>query len=471
MPTLVTVPNVELLEVGEDWQTSTGPRTWTHEDLVAAVNAMDDPAVRTPIIKFGHVSKLNDGEPAFGRVENLRLTNNGQTLVGDFVGIPEWIAEVMASAWPRRSIEGAFNWTTATGRNHGFVITACSLLGAAYPAITTLEDIKAVYGADSVESVELVAATGDLEIVTATQKEADVPTEVKAAMSLDNVRKTYYENLGPDQQWWWIREVQLDPPALIVDDDNGGLHRVTFSVSGESVSFDEPVEVVIEYRERSQVAASHSMQNRAVYASRQESRPSLANEENGMTEAQLEVIGLKAGATDEQIEARLRELATKAEGTQEGQGDQQPAPQTAPQTSPAPGESPDVEVRPATAPAEEQPAGAPAGTVVVDEAQWQKIQQDIAAANELVAASKRKEREEFVAAAIKEGKFPPAMRKHYTDLMEKDETGTRQLIQVLARNAVPLQEMGRGDEVAASLDTELYPSSWLPELAGQKGDN
>src|SRR4051812_16834895 len=114
-PSLVTIPNVELLEVGEDWHAQSGDFTVTYEHLVAAVAAQDDPAVRTPVLKAGHTDPRFDGQPAYGKVENFRLSENGQTLIGDYVGVPSWLADAMPSAYPRRSIEGFFNWTTATG--------------------------------------------------------------------------------------------------------------------------------------------------------------------------------------------------------------------------------------------------------------------------------------------------------------------------------------------------------------------
>src|SRR5688500_10419499 len=45
---LVTIPDVEIGEVGENWRLSTGLTTFTQEDFQAAVAAMDDPFIRTP---------------------------------------------------------------------------------------------------------------------------------------------------------------------------------------------------------------------------------------------------------------------------------------------------------------------------------------------------------------------------------------------------------------------------------------
>jgi hypothetical protein len=47
-PNLVTVPNVALLEVGEDWETCTGLFTFTAEDVVACIVALDDPQSALP---------------------------------------------------------------------------------------------------------------------------------------------------------------------------------------------------------------------------------------------------------------------------------------------------------------------------------------------------------------------------------------------------------------------------------------
>ena len=49
----------------------------------------------------------------------------------------------------------------------------------------------------------------------------------------------------------------------------------------------------------------------------------------------------------------------------------------------------------------------PDGTVLVDAAQWQQVQDGVAQANKLVEASRQKERDEIISAAMKAGKFPP----------------------------------------------------------------
>lgn len=143
-PELVTIPNVELLQAGT-WDAMTGEFTATVADIAACVAAQNDPGLRTPIIKLGHVDPRFDGQPAVGTVRNMRASADGRTLLGDLTDIPAWLAQVMKSAFPSRSIEGAKNLTTATG-THAMAITGLALLGVSPPAIETLADIADLYG-------------------------------------------------------------------------------------------------------------------------------------------------------------------------------------------------------------------------------------------------------------------------------------------------------------------------------------
>jgi hypothetical protein len=153
-----TIPSVELVTVGIDWPASTGPVTLTLEHLVdAMVAANDDPLVRAPRVKLGH-SRLQpsddglrelgdhdpfwDGDPAFGTVRNLRLSNSGAVLLGDLVEVPDWLALALPSAWPNRSCEWVWDLTTEGGKRYSMVITAVALLGSVQHAIKDLADVR-----------------------------------------------------------------------------------------------------------------------------------------------------------------------------------------------------------------------------------------------------------------------------------------------------------------------------------------
>lgn len=151
---LRTIPGVELIRCGV-WDLSTGPWTVTPDDLVAAVAAHRAGVLRKPVVKIGHLDERFDGEPALGYVDNLRIVDGGQTLLGDLVGVPALLADVAASAYPDRSVEGIQGFTDATGQTYSFVLSGLALLGATAPGVSTLRslaDVGQLYG--------LAAATG-----------------------------------------------------------------------------------------------------------------------------------------------------------------------------------------------------------------------------------------------------------------------------------------------------------------------
>lgn len=79
---------------------------------------------------------------------------------------------------------------------------------------------------------------------------------------------------------------------------------------------------------------------------------------------------------------------------------------------------------------------------------------------EMAAASRRGERERFVAAAINDGRIPPSRRDHYLSLMERDDAGTREFLGSLQPGAVvPTGEIGHGEDASqtdgAYIDTHL----------------
>jgi len=155
---------VELVRTGR-WPLMTGTWEPTRDDIRHAIDALNCPAVRRPVLKIGHLDdrftppnvRASDGEPSIGWVDNLRAADNGNLLLGDFVGVPGWINEVMASAWPDRSIEGDKNYRCSLGHTHPFALHAVSLLGVTRPGIGTLkslQDVADLYGVQ-------VAAAGE----------------------------------------------------------------------------------------------------------------------------------------------------------------------------------------------------------------------------------------------------------------------------------------------------------------------
>lgn len=144
-PTAVAaIRGVELVKTGT-WNASTGVSTITREQLASIVAAYGDKVVDHAVIKLGHTDPRFDGEPAAGWVENLRLTDNGDTLVGDLVGMPAKLAEIVPTAYRRRSVEIAYGVKTAAGKVYGAVLTGLALLGISKPAVKGLADVLANY--------------------------------------------------------------------------------------------------------------------------------------------------------------------------------------------------------------------------------------------------------------------------------------------------------------------------------------
>ena len=166
-----TITDVELVRVGE-WNAVEGDGTITTDDLADCVSAYEDQLVDRPVLKLGHQdnNRLNedastnggfgDGEPAYGWVENLRLSDDGQALIGDYVGMPAKLAEVAPTAWRRRSVELLRNVKTAAGKTYKAVLSGVALLGIMRPAAKGLQDVLDLYAgatsADELSVLELV---------------------------------------------------------------------------------------------------------------------------------------------------------------------------------------------------------------------------------------------------------------------------------------------------------------------------
>jgi hypothetical protein len=284
-PVLTTRANVEIVKTGIEYPLSSGPTTFTPEDLREAVAAVDDPAISLPRIWLGHPDDPRihgqralpgppSGEPAIGKVTNLRLEEDGNLIVGDLEGIPLWLDQIMASAYPSRSIEAHFDVETVTGHKWRLVIHGLALLGVVWPGVSTLEDIASLYTEAGPADVEVIEATKErpVTITAATQR------QVAGQVTVEDLRRQFYESLDSDQAWWWIRAVYLEPNELIVDDDEGSLYRVPFSVNGDELEFSDPKQVKVKYVNASNggVAAETINADRvhvALFASRGESRP------------------------------------------------------------------------------------------------------------------------------------------------------------------------------------------------------
>jgi hypothetical protein len=296
IPKLARVERVELVRTGT-WRLATGEQQFTAADLASAIAALDCPAVKRPHIKIGHTDPRWDGEPALGWVTSLSLTNEGNTLVGDLVGMPAWLGEVAASAFPQRSVEGIRAMRCQIGHVHPLVITAVSLLGVTPPGVGTLSSLQdhpsltaytqAMYGLAASQAPE----PGGEPVTITFPREAPVPDPqpIAATVDLDDLRDAFYDGAPPNL---WITQVQLAPTQLIVTSggDDDATYRIPYTINAdESISFGTPVPVEVTYVDAPVdpgeigpvgVAAS-APKTRAVFARTDRSQPLAAAGEDG----------------------------------------------------------------------------------------------------------------------------------------------------------------------------------------------
>jgi hypothetical protein len=502
-PNVTTIADVEIVQTGIEYPLSTGPATFTVDDLSDLVESQDDPAIKAPRLKLGHEANmglLEDGQPAIGTVQNLRLEQDGHLVVGDYVGVPTWLAEVLPSAYPARSIEGAVGVETNTGHHWRLVLTDLALLGVCWPGVGTLDDIAALYSADGPDNIRVLTTKEEVEGV------ARVARGVKAQVDTEIVRRSYYEGLGQDQFWWWVRSMLVDPDELIVEDEeDGSLYRVPFSTSGDKVTFGDPVSVKVVYKDKPanqqpdkaaavawEVPAPPRGRPLVVYANRAESRPE--QEEQVAVRSDVDPVALRTSlgladdASDDEVRTALASAGVITPPGQENaadEGNRAPAAEQPGTSAPTGPQEPDITAPtgptdPATAQPVRQPgAEAEAGAVEPVLASDGTVRLDREAYNRLVAGAQRghdarthqetEERDRVISAAIADGKVPPSRREHWVKAWKSDTDGTRTLLAAsqdaggLAPGLVPVAEAGNSSPTEDT-SVEAYPAEWLPEI-------
>ena len=147
----ITETGVELAKIGT-WPTYKGDGTVTRQHLADAAAAYADEEIRAalhgdPVGWLGHVDsteaeQVRQSEPAIGRIQNVRVTDDGATLLGDLINVPERVVKL----YPRRSVEMKPNVRTPSGRVYSRVLSGLAFLGRVRPAISGLRDLNALMG-------------------------------------------------------------------------------------------------------------------------------------------------------------------------------------------------------------------------------------------------------------------------------------------------------------------------------------
>jgi len=442
------IDNVPICSTGIEYRLSTGPHTFTESELADAVAAASgsDVAINPPRIKLGHSSKANElflgeDEPAFGRVEGMRLSENKQSIYGNFVGTPEWLAKVLPVAFPSRSVDAELGVETATGKQYEMVITDVSLLGIKWPGCSVLEDLPIWYGKEQPKDAEVIAASLDISSIR---------------------RKFYHEGPGKTNDLWWIRGERFDTQDgynLIVDEGNGDICRVPVSVDGDDVSFGNAIQVTEEYPDKA-IAAS------AVLAGMKMADPSMvihadrAETDNQGGEAMDEELrqslakrlGLPQDATEEQIRSELAKPVneeTPPDGDDGEEGDGEEGDESGDESG--------------------EESGTESETVSLDRATYEqlKLGASLATKHELERQTDRIKA--TVDSAVKDGRIPPARREHWTKALKADYDGSKAVLDGLEKGVIPVTirgSSGEGSDEGSSNDQQGQglPEDWFPEI-------
>lgn len=268
-PALVTVPDVELCAAGT-WAASTGITTFTLDDLHDCVAALDCPGVRNPILKLGHTEADGaglrwDGEPAIGWIANMRLSDDAK-IVGDYTGMPGWLAGVLPSAYPDRSVEMYRPFTCQIGHVHPAVIGAVALLGVSQPGVgvlRSLQDVAALYGVQAAAKTKAQTVAlrhGDTVYLTTVTAAAEPPAPVGGRPMTDDEIASGMDPAAIDATWsgavanllaaWppiataWAGALAEQITAAVDDGDLAALGRLQLdSLAAQQLLADQMVQV------------------------------------------------------------------------------------------------------------------------------------------------------------------------------------------------------------------------------------
>jgi hypothetical protein len=489
---LVDIKDVEIVQTGIEYNLASGPKTFTTDDLKDAVESQNDAAIKAPRLKLGHTASIGllaDGQPAIGTVGNMRLEKDGHLVLGDYLGVPEWLAKVLPSAYPARSIEGITGVSTNTGHKWSLVITDLALLGVVWPGVSTLDDIQALYSVDGPDNVQVLTTKEEVEGIA-----------IRAQVNNDDILRQYREQKTPDQMWWWVHAMMRDPDELIVEDeDNGQLYRIPYSIKGETIEFADPIPVKIVFKDKpkpkTKQEARAALSEVLVTANRKEfNRMTIESQVDPV--ALRNALGLEDSATDDEVQTALasagwitppgREVPAggRAAGSEQP-GTNEPG---SPQPTAVPGSattqqdvaSPD---HPTNDPGTSAPVPAPfvppapvagsADLVHLDRATYQRLLAGAETAERLDKNTRETERDHLIAQAVSDTKIEPSRADHWRRKFDEDPEGTRHLLTAsfeqggLAPGVVPVTALG-GEHSTEDTSAEAYPSEWLPEVHAQR---
>ncbi|UXA06579.1 phage protease (plasmid) [Mycobacterium sp. SMC-2] len=417
MVNLVTVPGIELMRTGK-WDLSTGEWECTAKEIAAAIDAHDKGLLRKPVIRLGHNDPRFSGDPAVGWLDNLRASEDGQALIGDMVGVPEWLAEILPSAYPSRSIEGLYDYTAPDGSEHDFVLTGLALLGATRPGVESLQSLQDVARLYDIAAAAQVGGKAiELTVEAATYR--DRTTAKEPWGDVDYADPGFLdENDQPAEPGHGVKRYPLN-------DRDHVKSAWDFINEKANAKLYTPTQLAHIRSAIESAAKKFGITIEAASASETEGGAVVA-----LPEKVAEALGIDASADEDAVLAKIAELTPAA------------APETAP----------------AAASVAAAAAGVVNGLVQIEQAQLDELKAAAAQGVEARARQIAEDDERTVMAAISQGKIAPARKDHWLAALKADRDGTKQVLASLAAGLIPVAEVGH-QGVAGHVSAEGAPDS------------
>nr|WP_318276351.1 DUF6582 domain-containing protein [Mycobacterium eburneum] len=405
------------MKVGR-YDLSTGPFEVTPERIQDTIKAHEAGVLRKPVVRLGHNDARFSGDPAVGWVDNVRASEDGTTLYGDLVGVPQWLADIMPSAYPSLSIEGMYDYTAPDGSEHPFILTGLALLGATAPGIDSLQSVQDVAKLYGVDDVAVAAAVGQIG-----------GTAVKFTVEAS----TYRDRTSAKEPWG---DVDYADPGYL--DENDQPAEPGHGVKRYPLNDRDHVKSAWDFINQKKNAKLYTAEQLAHVKGAIESaakkfgiqiEAAAASEEKGsivaLPEKLAAALGIDASADEDAISAAWDAHVAAAEQAKS-------------------------ELVAASAP--------PEGVVQLDKSQYDDLIVKAEAGQRAEARQIAEDRERTVMAAIKDGRISPASKADWIKALEVDPGGhNKTALASLKPGLIPVSELGhnRPDDEAEPADRGL----------------
>lgn len=102
----------------------------------------------------------------------------------------------------------------------------------------------------------------------------------------------------------------------------------------------------------------------------------------------------------------------------------------------------------------------PDGALVVDKAVHDQLVADAAKGRKAMETIDAQRRDGIISAALGEGRIAPASREAWRAQLDKDEEGTKSLLESMPKNTVPVAELGHADDAQSTEDRLAAKAGW-----------